>query len=153
MTQEKTELKDAINLVLGESLEQLNEKYIKDLTEASNAERKIKNYYKKELKGLINVSGLYKYLDEEYWYPIGIVEVEETDIKIIKLGYEEKTCVRVKEEKENLVYSRFDLKEQQIRKVDHYYVWQTGGYWGDDYSGYMLFPLNDGRYFKVSFSC
>jgi hypothetical protein len=153
MPQEKSELKDAINLVLNESLEQLNQKYISDSNETSNDERKTKTHFKKELRGLINVSGLYSYLNEDSWYPIGIVEVEEPTDIIPKISFKDKNRVRVINEKENLIYARFDLEDQQIRKVDHYYVWQTVGYWGDDYSGFMLFPLNDGRYFKVSFSC
>ena len=35
-----------------------------------------------------------------------------------------------------------------------YYVWQTTGYMGDDYSGFLLLPLLDGkRFWKVGYSC
>jgi len=58
----------------------------------------------------------------------------------------------VKNEKENLTYLKF--KESEIRKVDHYCVWQTSdGISGDSYWGYLLFPLSNGKYFKVSYSC
>lgn len=33
----------------------------------------------------------------------------------------------------------------------HELVWQTAGYSGDDYEGYILFPMNDGRYWIVEF--
>jgi hypothetical protein len=46
------------------------------------------------------------------------------------------------------------VKETEIRGVDHYYVWQqTTSMEGDSYSGHLLFPLKDGRYFKCSYSC
>lgn len=33
----------------------------------------------------------------------------------------------------------------------HTLVWQTVGICGDDYSGYILYPMNDGRYWVVHF--
>ena len=35
----------------------------------------------------------------------------------------------------------------------HNMVWQTTGCCEDDYSGYLLFPLNNGKYWKISYSC
>jgi hypothetical protein len=36
---------------------------------------------------------------------------------------------------------------------DHEYVSQQCGYLGDDFSGCMYFPLSDGRYLEVGYSC
>lgn len=36
---------------------------------------------------------------------------------------------------------------------DHWLVWQTCGYSGDDYSGFMMFPMRDGIYWLVDYSC
>lgn len=36
---------------------------------------------------------------------------------------------------------------------DHWLVWQTCGYSGDDYSGFMMFPMRDGTYWLVDYSC
>jgi hypothetical protein len=37
---------------------------------------------------------------------------------------------------------------------DNYACWQTCGYFGDDYSGYLLFPTyNDDEYFCVYYNC
>lgn len=128
---------------------------MKELQEWYELERKqeikLKNLWKKNLKGLVNVSGLFKYLDEDnYWQPIGIVEVYETDEKTG--GYSSYQHVRVKDdENDKLLYLK--QPEFDLRGVDHICVWQTCGMMGDDYSGYLLFPLKNGKYFKVSYSC
>lgn len=43
--------------------------------------------------------------------------------------------------------------ENEIRNVNHYCIWQTCGIMGDDYYGYLLFPLKNGKYFKVNYAC
>ncbi len=113
-------------------------------------EKKIKAEYKKKLKGLINVTGLYKKLDENsYWHPVDIVELELTTNTIP--GYKQYQHARIIGDKSRKLYIK--INDTEIRNVDHYYVWQICGYADDDYSGYMLFPLKNNKYFKVYYNC
>ncbi len=134
--------------------ESLDEIIMFDCFTEMEAERvrliKEKNKWKRELAGLINVSGLFKSLEEnEDWHPIGIVDVYETDEK--RSGYKSYQHVRIKDDSERLLFMK--QTNTEIRGVDHYCVWQTVGHLGDDYSGYLLYPLKNGSYFKVAFYC
>lgn len=102
--------------------------------------------WKEKLKGLIKVKKLWKELEEDYensWGIEGIVELELTDEK--KSGYSKNyQCARIKGEK-GYLYTDWNGKGV--------FNWQQTGYLGDDYSGYLLYPLKDGKYLKVSYSC
>ena len=118
--------------------------------EERRRDKKLKNKFKKELKGLINVTGVFKYLDDNlYWWPEDIVEIELSDK--YESGYRDHQHAKVINDKHNKLYMKVPMDE--IRNVDHYYVWQTCGYMGDDYSGWMLFPLKNGKYFRVYYNC
>jgi hypothetical protein len=112
---------------------------------------RIRKEWKAKLKGLINITGLFKNLDDgmDSWMPIDIVEIYNTDEK--RSGYSNYQHVRIKDDKDRLLYMKQD--EEEIRGIDHCCVWQTVGYCEDDYSGYLLFPLKDGRYLKISYAC
>lgn len=63
-----------------------------------------------------------------------------------------------KEVFDNKLYLHFQIGQIQFKAQwqagDNYAVWQTCGYAGDDYSGYMLFPTHDEReYFCLSYQC
>ena len=121
------------------------------MREQDAAENKLKDEWKRKLKGLINVAGLFRWLDEGHdWAPLNIVEIQLTDEK--RSGYSQYQHARIIDDKDKLLYLQTDISDE-IRKVSHYYVWQTVGVCEDDYSGYLLFPLKDGKYFKVSYSC
>jgi hypothetical protein len=69
-------------------------------------------------------------------------------------GYKKVT----KEVKDNDIYLIFQVGELTFKAKwqdgDNYAVWQTCGYTGDDYSGYMLFPTHTkDEYFCVSYWC
>lgn len=113
--------------------------------------RKIKDDFKNQLKGLINVTGLWKHLDEmDGWMPEAIVEIKLTDEKL--RDYPNHECARVVNCEDHLLYMKTTCDEP-IRGIKYYYVWQRTGYMGDDYSGYLLYPMSDGRFFKVSYNC
>ncbi len=114
--------------------------------------RKEKSHYKKELRGLINVTGLYKFLNEsnDNWHPIGIFDFEKTYNEYKKR--EEIKLVNEEKGLEWMTYERVSCDE--IRGVEHWYVYQiTVGMEGDSFEGYLLLPLKNGKYFKVSYSC
>ena len=118
--------------------------------EEIRAERKLFNQYRKLLRGLINVSGLFRNLGENMmsWQPEGIVDIVLTDEK--SSGYSTYQHARISGGEDKRLYMKTECDE--IRGVDHYYVWQTTGCCEDDYSGYLLYPLKDGRYFKLWYS-
>ena len=69
-------------------------------------------------------------------------------------GYKKVT----KEIKDDELYLIFQIGESNFKAKwqasDNYAVWQTCGYTGDDYSGYMLFPTHkDDEYFCVNYHC
>jgi hypothetical protein len=105
---------------------------------------------KKALNGLINVTGLFRHLQESmfYWHAEGFVELVLTNEK--ESGYSTYQHARTIPDDKRL-YMKTDCDE--IRGIDHYYVWQTTGCCEDDYSGFILFPLKDGRYYKFWYSC
>lgn len=101
--------------------------------------------WKKKLKGLINTKKLWKEMEEdmEGWDIEGVVEIELTDEQ--RRGYCTKhQCARIKGEKG---YLYTDWGGEGV------FNWQITGYLGDDYSGYLLHPLKDGKYLKVSYNC
>jgi hypothetical protein len=105
-----------------------------------------KDAYKESLRPILNVDKVYDYLNEMSWEPEGLVHV-----RIIK---KEPTGrhIAIDVEEKNRQFTRQD-EDVEESGVDHVYCWQTGGYTGDDYSGWLLIPLSDGRYFRVNYSC
>lgn len=100
--------------------------------------------WRNKLKGLINTKKLWREMEEDNdnWNIEGIVEIELTDEK--RSGYSrEHRCARIKGER-GYLYTDWG------RGV---FNWQTVGMMGDDFSGYLLYPLKDGRYLKTSYSC
>lgn len=123
--------------------------------EAMEKEQKTKDDFKKLLKGKINVLKLYDWLNEghDYWNPEGIVEIKLTDEK--SSGYPSYQHARViNDEDDGMLYMKQSADfDEPIKGIEYYYVWQTTGMTGDDYSGYLLFELKDGKFFKISYSC
>jgi len=131
-------------------LEQREKDYIEEMIQYDKDKNKRDREWKKKLKGLINVSGLFRDLSEMDGYEIiDVVEVYNVDEK--RSGYSNFQHVRIKDDKDRLLYMKQSCSE--IRNVDHTCVWQTVGMMGDDYSGFCLYPLKDGKYLKTSFSC
>jgi hypothetical protein len=130
--------------------EDLDRHYSDIYEEEVRKEKKLISEYKRKLKGLINISGLFKFLEEnDHWTPMGIVDIKLTDEK--SSGYSTYQHARIVDDPKPYLYKKNPSDE--VKGIDHYYVWQTTGYLDDDYSGFLLFPLKDGKYFKVSYSC
>ena len=83
-------------------------------------------------------------LDDINWKHEGYVEVEKTDYK--NSFYPTYDFYKVKGEKLN--YMRQDDDGEF-----HNMVWQTTGNCEDDYSGFQLFPLSNGKYWKIRYYC
>lgn len=130
----------------------------KEIAEAEKIEmekqNKIKDDFKEQLKGLINVKRLWEELDDnDGWMPEKIVEIKLTDEKSSGYpSYQHARIINDEDDRRLYMKQRADF-DTPIKGIDHYYVWQTTGMLGDDYSGYVLYPLKDGKYLKVSYNC
>ncbi len=114
---------------------------------------------KKELAGLIHP----KYFDfaenHETFCSEGIVEIQLTDER--KSGYRKYAHCRIKGDDDSMVYinhtgnvESLDEESKYEGEEVEYWVWQTTGHLGDDYSGFLLLPLLDGvRFWKIGYSC
>ncbi len=112
------------------------------------------NSYKAQLKGLINVSGLFKDLSENGDFEIiGIYDIEKTDrVDSNYPNHEFAKIVTDSPEYKHTQYMRCTGSE--IRGIDHYYIKQWSvGMEGDSYEGYILYPLKNGKYFMAWYSC
>lgn len=115
------------------------------------------NKAKKELQGLIHP----KYFDfaenNETYYSDGIVEIQEISAKP---NYPNRKYCKIKNGGDGGAYEHntdniemYDKESQYEGEPVEYWVWQTTGYCEDDYSGFLLLPLLDGRFWKVGYSC
>ncbi len=106
-----------------------------------------KDKFKEELRPLLDVDLVWEFLnDNETWEPEASV-----NIKIIKERPNGRhIAIDLSDPKR-----KFERQDEDIYEagVDHVYVWQTVGFCGDDYSGWMLFPLSNGRYLRISYTC
>jgi hypothetical protein len=113
---------------------------------------------KEQVKDLIEPKYFVFAESNDTYESYGIVEIEETEEK--RNGYPNHRCCRVKNVKDYNLYMH-TTNEVETYNDDspyegepvEYWVWQTTGYLGDDYSGYLLLPLKDGRYWKIGYSC
>lgn len=137
------------------------------MTEEQEAFNEMAKYYdgqqskwskaKEEIKELIHP----KYFDfaenNDTYYSEGIVEIEETDERIN--GYSNTRHCRIKDGSPLYLYTTnevecYGFESKYEGEPVEYWVWQETGFCEDDYSGFMLLPLLDGkRFWKVGYSC
>lgn len=128
--------------------------YKKAMDDYYNEQDALKKEYRAKLKGLINVTGLFRHCDEDLdsWTPEGIFAIEKFVNPHPRLENAEYVKIVDNANDKYIIYEK--VKETDLRGVDHYYVWQrTTSMEGDSYAGFLLYPLKDGRYFKLSYSC
>lgn len=116
----------------------------------SHEEKAQKKEFRKKLKGLINITGLWRHLDEsqEWWLPVDVVEVENTGEKMY--GYPDYETGRITNDEFKTLYLK--QSEYEIPGVKHNYCYQRSH--GEDcFSGYLLYPLKNGKYIKINFNC
>ncbi len=118
--------------------------------EQQKKDKAVKLDFKKKLKGQINIIGLFKWLSEMHdsWTPISVVEMQLTDEKVTAYPFDQ--CARIIGTEDDNLYHKC-IREGIAKDISYYYVWQI--HIEDDYSGYLLFELKDGKYFKVSYGC
>lgn len=78
---------------------------------------------------------------------------DDNDVNIF-MGYKSVTKMLI----DGKLYLEFEVDGTKIKAEwqvsDNYAVWQTCGYSGDDYSGYLLFPTyKDNEYFVLWYKC
>lgn len=113
--------------------------------------------HKQSLKSLIHPK-YFDFIEEhESYYHKGIVEIEKTTDKV--WGYSTTNNCRIKNGGSTLyLHQNSSVESLRVESVYEgegveYYVWQLTGYLGDDYSGYLLLPLNNGKWWQVGYSC
>lgn len=134
-----------------EFYDDLNKQFMEDEKRYELMEENQKEEFKIMLKDQINIESLFEYLDDGlYWKPIGIVEIKLTEEKRSRYsGYQH---ARIIDDEDKLLYMKTST-DGDVEDVEYYYVWQQTGCMEDDFSGYMLFQMNDGKFFKVSYFC
>jgi hypothetical protein len=139
-------------MITKEEEEEIYNEYISILEEEKEQWDKIKS----EMNSLIHEKYFDFIEDHDTYRNEGIYEIKLTDEK--KSGYPNYQCCRI--DGDSLLYMHHKsyletLNEESKYEGEEieYYVWQTSGYCGDDYSGFLLIPLSDGRFWKVSYSC
>lgn len=125
-------------------IEEFESSIYQEWMEADNKLLEERDSWKEKLKGLIKVKKLWREMEEEYesWWIEGIVEIELTGTS--NKNYPKSICAKIKDEKS---YTYTDYRGEGV------FNWQTVGMLGDDYSGYTLHPLKNGKYLKISYSC
>jgi hypothetical protein len=92
-------------------------------------------------------------LDGIEWKHEGYVQVEKSDYK--SCFYPSHDFYKIKGDVSYSVLfgEDIDYMRQDDNGEFHSLVWQKTGACEDNYSGYLLFPLNNGYYWKISYWC
>lgn len=141
-------------------LEKILDDYYNYLKEENNKLQNAFEYYKKnslipfdKIENFDEYDELFDFENGDYFH-IGYCTVEKSNYKN---GFRPNAkYFKIKEcesENKDLGYNWLHfLKVYHERRKFHTLVWQTTTCSEDDYSGYILFPLKNGRYWIVSFS-
>lgn len=110
---------------------------------------------KEKLKGLIDPIYFYFAETHESYVSEGVVNIIEIPERTS--GYSNHPHCR-ELDNNHLIYIKNTINlESKIPEFDNkeleYWVYQRVGHLGDDYSGYLLLPMYDGRYWKINYSC
>ena len=105
------------------------------------------------VKSLIDYdfSFIEEFLDgNDWWKHVGYVEVEKSDSK--NGFYPNNDLYVEKDNEKSLYYMHQDDSEEN---TFHSLVYQRDGGYGneDSYYGYLLFPLTNGKYWKIEYQC
>jgi|SRR5690606_37305225 len=135
---------------LKEILLEINREEENRITEWSKA--------KEEIRDLIHPKYFDFAEDHETYESEGIVSIVEVEDR--KMGYKSYPHCRELDTNDRRLYIKHNDYLETIKGESEYegedieyWVWQTTGYCGDDYSGYLLLPMLDGRYWKINYSC
>lgn len=143
---------DSISIISKEDEEEV----FKEWEKAEEEAKKKWEQAKEEVRSLIEPKYFEFAEDHDTFYSEGIVEIVETDEKVS--GYSGYRHCRIKGDGKlyMLINSTIETTKEDSEfegEPIFYWVWQTTGYMGDDYSGFLLLPLSDGRYWKIGYSC
>lgn len=95
--------------------------------------------------------------DHDTYFSEGIVNIVE--VKEKNLGYNTYPHCREVNTVDKRLYIKHTIQLETENESKYngeeiiYWVWQQTGHLGDDYSGFFLLPLTDGRYWKIGYSC
>jgi hypothetical protein len=102
--------------------------------------------YRKILEDQIDIDYLYNVLEEECetWDIVGIVDVTHTIINGRDLYYTDDN---------DPTYYTFQTEDEDDIGVDHIYIHQNHYQEKPEFRGFMLYPLYNGRYVKIEYTC
>lgn len=113
---------------------------------------------KNDLKDLIHPKYIEFAENHDSFKSEGVFEIEETDKRTG--GYPNYRHCTVRDWQDNRLFIHhtdtlelLDNESEYEGEEIEYWVWQTTGYLGDDYSGYLLLPMLNGKYWMVGYSC
>lgn len=151
---------DEEEMSLGIPDEEIDEIYA-EIIAHEKAEKENWEKIKEDLKDLIHP----KYFDfienHDSYRHEGIVEIVETDEKQSGYGQNQRNC-RIKDSGMSGLYMYTTMEVEYFYGYEGEYEGEMVEYWvnqwsigteGDSFAGYLLFPLSDGRYWKVGYSC
>ena len=94
-----------------------------------------------------------EYLEDGYHWHLGYVRVyEEKNYKSYSYPNHKHYSV-VDDDNVFNIPSYLMRQDDNDEDAFHSLVWQTVGMMGDDYSGFILFPLTDGTYWVLNYEC
>lgn len=134
------------------SSEEIKELTLADAREAK-AERITKEYWRRNLKPLINTRILFRWLTEDHddWQPIGVFALKITTKKNVYYGKDMPHGKVIGADYPEMHHQKESTKEVA---ANHLFIYQTSSYPCEDcYSGYIAIPLLNRKYFLISYSC
>lgn len=129
--------------------------------EMAESDRKLKADWEKakeEVKHLIHQ----KYFDfienHESYSSEGIFDIQLTDHRASRHPNNQACLVKNWNDKRLFVHhtnyiESFDIESEYEGEEVEYFVWQETGMLGDDFYGYLLLPLSNGKFWMVNYAC
>ena len=90
-------------------------------------------------------------LNDVNWQHDSYVEIEKTDYK--SNSYQNYDFFIIKGDFNGMKFMKQPQFDENNNEIFHELVWQTVGCCEDDYSGFILIPLKNQKYWKISYSC
>ena len=133
---------------------EIEEAMQKAFQEMAKLEKEIAEKNEKELKFVKqNINYDFDFIEDILtsikWEHKRYVEVEKSDYK--SCSHPNYDFYTIKNEK--MKFMRQNYLDDDNNEVFHELIWQTAGVCEDDYSGFILIPLKNGKYWEISYSC
>lgn len=118
-----------------------------ELAEYENTQRLEKRAQIRRIRRLVGYPFRWigEILYDSSWHPKGIVNAVSSDHK--SYSYPNYTFLKILED------GHLVMRQDERKKFHTLVIQWSRGMEGDSYGGFLYFPLKDGRYWKVEYSC